>query len=169
MPVTHSELSERLRFREATPDEFAEIVRPYVLQMARLAERLSGKTDRDDVVQDALIRAWEKRATFDPRRGSVAGWLMSITFDRARRLRRRRIPKYSQAEQPTVLLDDRIDIQSAVQELTDRQRLAVDCFYFADLSIAETATVMNCSIGTVKSTLSDARKQLSRILGDHRE
>jgi RNA polymerase sigma-70 factor (ECF subfamily) len=57
-----------------------------------------------------------------------------------------------------------IDVRAAVARLTRRERLAVDCFYFADLSIAETAAVMGCSEGTVKSTLSSARERLRGLL-----
>jgi RNA polymerase sigma-70 factor (ECF subfamily) len=51
-----------------------------------------------------------------------------------------------------------------MEALSARQRLAVDCFYFADLSVADTAAVMGCSEGTVKSTLSDARARLRSLL-----
>ena len=61
-------------------------------------------------------------------------------------------------------LDDRVDVEAAVARLAKRQRLAVDCLYFVGLSVAETAAVMGCSEGTVKSTLSDARKRLRLLL-----
>jgi RNA polymerase sigma-70 factor (ECF subfamily) len=48
--------------------------------------------------------------------------------------------------------------------LTARQRQAVDCLYFAGLTVAETAAVMGCAEGTVKSTLSDARARLRTLL-----
>ena len=60
--------------------------------------------------------------------------------------------------------DDHVDIERAVQALPARQRLAVDCHYFAGLSVAETAAAMGCSEGTVKSTLSDARARLRPAL-----
>ncbi len=48
--------------------------------------------------------------------------------------------------------------------LPPRMRLAVECCYFAELSIAETAEVMGVASGTVKSTLSDARARLRALL-----
>jgi len=57
-----------------------------------------------------------------------------------------------------------MDLGEAVSRLAGRQRLAVDCFYFVGLSVAETAAVMRCSEGTVKSTLADARKRLRSML-----
>ena len=57
-----------------------------------------------------------------------------------------------------------MDVEYAVASLPQRQRLAVDCFYFVGLSVAETAAVMQCSQGTVKSTLFDARQRLRSIL-----
>jgi RNA polymerase sigma factor (sigma-70 family) len=57
-----------------------------------------------------------------------------------------------------------VDIERAVRTLPLRQKLAVDCYYFCGLSVAETAAVMRCSEGTVKSTLSDARARLRPAL-----
>lgn len=58
----------------------------------------------------------------------------------------------------------RLDIESALQRLSRRQRLAIECRYFVDLNISDIAAVMNCSEGTVKSTLADARARLRKLL-----
>jgi RNA polymerase sigma-70 factor (ECF subfamily) len=96
-------------------DDFADWVRPHLPAMSRLAARLAPNCDRDDVVQEAMVRAWRKRRLFDPSRGSTASWLLAITADRARRARQRR---------PAVVMgplanarpdnhDDRIDLSRA--------------------------------------------------------
>jgi RNA polymerase sigma-70 factor (ECF subfamily) len=134
--------------------------------MARLAARLAPGDARDDTVQEALVRAWRKRGQYTADRGTPAAWLLAITADQARQLRRRRRPLAQLAEFPGRVQssDDRLDVEHAVASLPTRQRLAVDCFYFAGLSVAETAAVMRCSEGTVKSTLSDARHRLRPLL-----
>ena len=60
--------------------------------------------------------------------------------------------------------DARLDLERAVERLPSRMRLAVDCVYFVDLTITDTAAVMGVSEGTVKSTLSDARSRLRAML-----
>jgi len=149
-----------------TPSAFADWVRPEVERMARLAARLAPEAERDDIVQEALVRAWTKRRQFDPARGTPGTWLLAITADRARRARQRRRPSIVFGELPGRVrsADDRVDVEFAIGRLPPRQRLAVDCFYFAGLSVAETAAVMGCSEGTVKSTLSDARLRLRPML-----
>ncbi|HZX02523.1 RNA polymerase sigma factor [Kribbella sp.] len=147
---------------------FAAWVRPWVGAMARLAGRLAVGVERDDVVQEALARAWAKRHQYDASRGTPAAWLLAITADQARKAVRRTRPglvalwdvEVDRRVQDRPDLDARMDVEDAVAGLPARQRLAVDCYYFADLSIAETAAVMGCSEGTVKSTLSDARARL---------
>jgi Sigma-70 region 2 len=82
---------------EAT--EFAAWVRPYLPAMARLAARIAPSADRDDVVQDALVRAWRRRSTFDPERGTPTGWLLAIVADQARRCRKRSLVAGFQPQQ----------------------------------------------------------------------
>lgn len=148
-----------------TEVDFAEWVGPHVPAMARLADRLAPGMDRDDVVQNALIRAWQKRGRFDPARGSASSWLLAITADQARKARSRTTSWVLRDGRAHVrLIDDRLDIQGAVAQLPKRQRLAIDCFYFVGLSVEETAAVMKCSEGTVKSTLHDARARLRTIV-----
>ncbi|GAA3108939.1 hypothetical protein GCM10010530_35360 [Kribbella aluminosa] len=144
---------------------FVAWVRPWLGAMARLAGRLAAGVDRDDVVQEALARAWVKRGQYDASRGTPAAWLLAITADQARKAVRRTRPglvalRDVEDDGRVQELDARMDVEDAVAGLPARQRLAVDCYYFADLSIAETAAVMGCSEGTVKSTLSDARTRL---------
>ena len=147
-------------------DAFAAWVRPHLEPMARLAARLAPTGDRDDIVQEALTRAWRKRHQFDPRRGTPSAWLLAIVADQARQSRRRRVVGVLASDLPGRVrsADDRLDVEYAVSRLPPRQRLAVDCFYFVGLSVADTAAVMGCSEGTVKSTLSDARQRLRPLL-----
>jgi RNA polymerase sigma-70 factor (ECF subfamily) len=151
----------------STPEQFGAWVAPHLRAMSLLAARLSSDLERDDVVQEALIRAWTKRAQFDPERGTPAAWLLAITADRARRARRDRRPLIGFLTSRVRPIDEELDLAHAVARLSDRQRLAVDCFYFVGLGVAETAAVMGCSEGTVKSTLSDARHRLRHLLEGH--
>ena len=54
----------------------------------------------------------------------------------------------------------RLVLADAVRTLPDRQRLAVSLRYLADLSVTQTAEVMRCRPGTVKSLCSHAPKAL---------
>ena len=156
-----------LSLASATPEQFGAWVAPHLRAMSLLAARLSSDAERDDVVQESLVRAWTKRGQFDPGRGTPAAWLLAITADQARRARRGRRPLLGMLPGRVRPIDDELDLAAAIARLSDRQRLAVDCYYFAGLGVAETAAVMGCSEGTVKSTLSDARNRLRMHLEGH--
>lgn len=148
------------------PEAFAAWVTPHLATMARLAARLAPDAERDDIVQEALSRAWLKRDQYDEGRGSPRTWLLAITADQARKAGARRRPRLVLVERPdpSANLDERVDVERALLRLTRRQRFAVDCVYFVDLSVRETAALMRCSEGTVKSTLADARRRLRDLL-----
>jgi len=150
----------------SSADGFAEWVRPHLAGMHRLIARLAPGVDADDLVQEALVRAWRKRGQYDAHRGTAAAWLLAIAADQARQARRRHRPSTHIADVSARVrsTDDVIDVEFAVATLPPRQRLAIDCYYFVGLSVIETAAVMGCSEGTVKSTLSDARHRLRPLL-----
>lgn len=146
-------------------EDFATWVAPHLPAVTRLAGRLAPTPDRDDCVQEALQRAWVKWSQFDESRGTPCSWLLAITADQARRLRRQKRPwAIGPMGGQLRSIDDRVDLEFAISKLPARQRLAIDCFYFADLSITDTAAVMRCSEGTVKSTLFEARLRLRQML-----
>ncbi|HEX6871088.1 MAG TPA: RNA polymerase sigma factor [Micromonosporaceae bacterium] len=164
------------------PSGFGEWVRPHLGPMAHLVARLAPAADRDDVVQEALVRAWTKRHQYDPTRGTPAGWLLAIAADQAGKSRRR-LRRYQPIMVelfPDDLAEDRteaarrldrgradagrVDLERALKRLSRRQRTAVECVYFVGLTVADTANLMGCAEGTVKSTLADARARLRRLL-----
>jgi len=155
------------------PEGFDALVAPIVPVLVRLAGRLTSWDQAEDVVQEALSRAWQKRGQFDPRRGTVRSWLIAITADQARTERRRARRRGAVVEEQAVISEDianrataDIHLQRCLARLSARQQLAIDCYYFADLAIADVAVVMECSVGTVKSTLADARGKLRALLGE---
>ena len=149
----------------ATPEEFADWVRPHLAAMSRLAARLAPNADRDDVVQESLARAWSKRRQHDPQRGALSSWLLAITANQAANAHRRaHRPLAALPETRPPDADSHLDIERALSHLSTRQRQAVECVYFVGLTVADTAAVMGCAEGTVKSTLSDARARLRSLL-----
>lgn len=158
---------------EADPYEFAAWVEPHLPAMARLAARLAPPGDGDDVVQEALLRAWRRWETYDARRGTPLAWLLTIVADRARRHRRRRqSARWALIDEPGGVEDDGtdhardLDLERALRSLSRRQRMAVSLYYFVDLDVATTAQVMGCAPGTVTATLHQARERLRELLGE---
>jgi RNA polymerase sigma factor (sigma-70 family) len=149
-------------------EDFEGWVAPYLARMALIAARLGPPSGEDDVLQEALLRAWRHRASFDPKKGSLGGWLFTITANVARsRSRRSRFLRFFEPRQEVWTdLDEKVDLERAIAQLPERQRLAIECFYAIGLSIAETSQVMRCTEGTVKSTLADARSALRVKLDD---
>ena len=152
---------------------FAEWVAPARLAMTRLARRLAPAADPEDVVQDALANAWRKRAQFDPERGTPTTWLLAIVADQARTSRRSRLRRLRVVHEDAPLPDvpappesGDLDLERAILRLPERQQLAVHLHYFLGLTVEQSAQVMSCASGTVKSTLFDARTKLRTILGD---
>jgi len=148
--------------------DFADWVRPHLLPMTRLAARLAGDAAADDVVQEALVRAWRRRETYDAQRGAALPWLLAITADRANRHRMRRRPTDELVDLPAPAddVDRRVDLERAVTGLPRQMRLVVELHYYLALGVAETAAVLGIAPGTVKSHLSDARAHLRRALGE---
>ena len=112
--------------------------------------------------------AWRSWRHFNPERGHARAWLLAIVANKARDQLRRNAARLDVIDDQAVLTpptEVELDLTSALSRLTDRRRTAVALHYYLGLTVEECAQVMGCSTGTVKSTLSDARGQLRKILG----
>jgi RNA polymerase sigma-70 factor (ECF subfamily) len=143
--------------------------------LMRYALSLTRDTARaEDVVQEALMRAWRNRHTFELGT-NLAGWLTMIvrnTFYTSHRKRSHEVedPDDAQAAMLSVApaQEDGLhlqDVQGALGQLTPEQRETLVLVVLNNLSYEEAAVAMGCEIGTVKSRLFRARERLTEVLG----
>ncbi|HZC72208.1 MAG TPA: sigma-70 family RNA polymerase sigma factor [Jatrophihabitans sp.] len=150
-------------------DAFDAWVAPHLPVLSALAIHQVGAAAADDVVQETLLRAWQRRETFDPARGSPRAWLVGVLIDRSRRHRVRVRPfsRAMPAGNPEPQASDatsRLDVERAVRRLPARQRQTVVLHYLADLPVAEVAGLLRITEGAVKAQLHDARAKLRLLL-----
>ena len=142
------------------------LVARYTLRAHRTAWLLGAGEDADDVVQEAFVKAFRSLSRF--RAGeSFAPWLLSIVANETKNLLRSRGRRNALALRLSALEADaatpdtpfdeavagerRAQLLAAVNALPYRERQALVCRYFLDLSEAETAQVLGWPLGTVKS------------------
>lgn len=116
----------------------------------------------EDLFHDAFLRCIKRRDAARDHDGFVRYLrraMVNASIDRSRRDQTRR--KWLARQQPQVPVDDsqsvfaeRDVLLRALRHLPARQRAAVVARTFLDLSEAETAVVLDCSVGTVKSLTS---------------
>lgn len=156
---------------EAEFDAFVLSASPRLLRLSYL---LTGDAhEAEDLLQSGLLRSWRARHRLprppDERTAYVRRLLVNEHLSRRRRRWRDETPVDAVPELPQVLSglppDEHMDLVRAVARLPTRQRTVVLLRYLEDLSERETAQVMGCRPGTVKSQTSKALASLSRSLG----
>ncbi len=132
-----------------------------------LALRVLGERGAaEDVVQDAFMNIWHRAVSFQPGRGSVGRWLLSIVQHRAiDRLRGR--SGHARQEMPleqfdrVLMTDDpwhevdlllrRDELKQWLALLPEVQRVTLELAYFEGHTQGEIATMMGVPLGTVKA------------------
>lgn len=123
----------------------------------------------DDVIQDAMTRlfsVWDRVV----RRGDPEAYArriaVNLLIDHNRRPTRREIPRDSIPDQPSPIEpeDQREVLVAALAAVPPRQRAALVLRFWEGLSVEETASIMNCSTGTVKSNTSKGLANLRAVL-----
>ena len=146
--------------------EFAEAVRG---QLRRTAYLLCGDWDRaSDHVQEGLIRvyvAWPRLTRAGREYSYARKAVVSAFLDHARRRSSAEVPaepdrNLSSGQDVAESVAVRAALMSALSDLPVRQRACVVLRYFDDLSVVDTAAVLGCSEGTVKSQTSRALASL---------
>lgn len=136
--------------------------------MYRIAWSYLGNTqDVEDAVQDAIIKAWEKRESLR-RQEQFKPWLARILVNQCKNvLRKRRKWSFFPLEEDTATVElpqEGAPLLEAMQSLKPEQRMAMTLYYLDGYTTQEMAETLGIPVGTVKTRLHSARKQLKQIL-----
>jgi RNA polymerase sigma-70 factor (sigma-E family) len=152
-------------------EEFTSYVDAAHQRLLRRAIFLTGDMDlAEDLVQATLIRlysSWTRvRRDVDAYARRV---MVHLAVSWSRRRSRHELPTVQLPENadidPYQDVDDHYEVISALRLLPARQRAAIALRYLDDLSVEDTAELLGCSVGTVKSQTSRGLNTLRRLLG----
>lgn len=170
------------RARRGDIAAYEELVRRHQEVAFRTAVLVSGgATEAEDAVQDAFVKAHAALGRFRPD-APFRPWLLAIVANEARNRRRAsgrraalalrfagdRRPEAEaapSAEAAVLHHEQRAELLAAIERLRPEDRDVIGCRYLLELSEAETAEVLRCPKGTVKSRLSRALERLRGELG----
>jgi RNA polymerase sigma-70 factor (ECF subfamily) len=133
----------------------------------------------EDIAQEAFVRAWKHAGAYDPRRGSVVGWLLTITRNLSIDAVRVRVPV---ALDPSALLgidrisnergpvehaelaDDRDRLRAALARLPEDQCRAVVLAGLLGYTAREVGEIEDIPLGTAKTRIRTALLRLRTAL-----
>lgn len=170
---------------------FTELVRRHGPAMLGYLTKISNDRHRaEDHLQETFKRVHEKAASF--RGGSFKSWLFTIAtrvaFDSYRKNKKlnfislnRKIDNNSESrdlsgvtmaenyydpQRQAQLTERKQQVRDALGKLPQKQRATVVLAYYEQLSYAQVAQALNCSVGTVKTQMFRALKTLAKHLPD---
>lgn len=117
--------------------------------------------DCADAVQEALEKAWAKRAHANP--DYFRAWLTRIVINECHNLYRRR-KRILYVEEVDVGysdgFDDSVALRQALSALPEKLRIPLLLHYWEGFPLEDVSRILHLPIGTVKSRLHQARKTL---------
>ncbi len=160
-----------------------ELYRRYAGVLMSTAFRvLNNRKDAEDVLQEVFVQIWEKASIYDVRRGKPLTWAMTLTrnkaIDRLRRVQRRNRLREDLEEQSTTA-DRTVEVDSsdeaasheaqaivrtAVMQLSENQRRAIEMAFFAGLTQNEIAQRLHQPLGTIKARIRRGMIKLRGII-----
>ena len=127
------------------------------------------KRDEDcaDAVQEAILRAWVALPRLREERYFTT-WLTRILINECHAVNRRnaRTADMETIPEPTAPERGDASLYEALAALPEKTRVAVELHYIEGYSVAQVAKILHIPAGTVKSRLSNGRKQLKDLLED---
>jgi RNA polymerase sigma-70 factor (sigma-E family) len=150
-------------------DEFRDFMRSRWSATVRLAYALTGDQGHaEDIAQAAFSSAYSGWGRVR-RAGDPDAYVRAIVIhENSKRFRKQRIREDLRAAVPERGTDaddslaDRAALHDALNRLGPRQRAVIVLRFWLDMSEAETARALNCSVGTVKSQTSRALATLRK-------
>jgi len=164
------------RCRAGDHRAFEEVIATYglpVLNVARLIVR--DEAMAEDVCQETFLKAWRRIRSL--REEDIGSWLIRIAANEsisASRRRRRwqvlaeRLGRFS-VQSEAAASESQLDLGRALDRLTPQLRAAITLHYYQDLTVEETARMLEVPIDTIKSRLKAALRRLRELTGAQEE
>ncbi len=159
----------------------AEIYRRHSGQVFGLARRLT-RNDAlaEEVSQEVFLRLWKQPAKFDPSRGTLRTFLLTHTHGRSIDLIRSESARRMREDKENSLMtttgrsiDEHVidltiaeTVRTAVSQLTDDERRAIELAYFDGHSYREVAVLLDQPEGTIKSRIRTGLRRLGTTLNE---
>jgi len=155
-------------------------------RVGRIAYGLALRILRDerhaeDAVQEAFLQVWRSAATFRPERAKASTWVLTLVHRRAvdlvRREERRQtdpladdagatVEAAEQTDEAAWLRFERERVQTALKQLPDLQREALELSYYGGFSQSELAERLGVPLGTIKSRMFAGLARLRELLDE---
>ena len=169
------------RMQQRDPNALAELYDRYGrLTFSLIVRVVHDAGIAEDLVQETFLRVWNRVHGFDAQKGSIGPWLMAVArnqaidYLRSASGRERNAVEFEETDRPALFCDMEKDIlssdrvrrvKSAVAKLSPNQRQVIELAYFEGLSQSEMAERMGQPLGTVKTWVRTALKNLRDELG----
>ena len=147
-----------------------------------VAYRLLGdRAEAEDIAQEAMVRLWRMAPDWEPGRARVSTWVYRVVTNLCLDHKRRRRGRDGALEDAPEPMDEAPSVpermqdaargaalQWALDQLSDRQRLAVVLRHLQDLPNPRIAEVMEISVEAVESLTARGKRTLTRLLQDRK-
>ena len=148
---------------------FADLIRNKLPLLRSVSGKIvNSPTDADDAVQNALLRAWDKRHSFSGNPDAISAWVVKIVITESYNLLRKksREEKHLSAlalgqakENPALTALD-----NAIAELPELYKETVHIAILSDLTIEEASAALGCSSNTLYQRIHKAKQMLRNII-----
>ena len=169
-------LERAIQARNEAPDPaFMAALMEAVPHLRAIAISRTRNLDRaEDLVQETILKAWDKRASFEPGT-NLNAWLFTILRNQHYSEHRKLVREVEDVDgiyaAGLVALPDQIhrleiqDISAVLDKLRPEYREALLLVGVRGMSYEDAAVVMGVAVGTAKSRVNRARRRLAEFLG----
>jgi len=128
----------------------------------------SSRETAEELTLDVFHHVWRRAYFYDPRDGTVLGWLMNHARFRAlERLRAEPQTKCAEAAREGLeFQDERRALRSALECLTPEERQVIEAAFFSELTPAEVAIRLKESLETVRTRIHSGLHKLRQALAE---
>ena len=146
-------------------------------------QKLTNPAEAEDITHDVFVNLWQRSSTFQPAKGSLTSWLLTVAHNRIiDALRRRRrsgeaheaiardpVAVSETAHEDTAAIAEQNEeaqqVRRALETLPDDQREVINLSYYEGYSQSEISQRIQVPLGTVKSRM---RLAMDKLRGELR-